>query len=123
MTFKIGRHWDQYYPNKVITVFYEELIAYPKEVAAEILKTTGLAWEESVNRFYAQEGRSVSTASMAQVRQPLYSTSVGKWKRYAAYLEPLRKMLGETIEDYENELEERIQKRFKERLSSSKKEL
>ena len=111
MTFKIAKHWDQYYPNRVITVFYEELVSYPKEVAAELLKATGLPWEDSVVKFYEQQGRSVATASMAQVRRPMYYTSIGRWKSYASHLEPLREMLGGTIAEYEKELDERIKKR------------
>jgi hypothetical protein len=111
MTFRIAKHWDQHYPKRVITVFYEELVSYPREVAEELLKATGLPWEDAVIKFHEQEGRSVATASMAQVRKPLYLTSVGKWKRYASYLEPLRQMLGGTIADYEKELEERLKKR------------
>ena len=45
--------------------------------------------------------REVRTGSMLQVRQPIYSSSVGKWKRYKKHLEPLANLLEKEIRDYE----------------------
>ena len=82
---------------RVRTVFYEELIQYPREVASELLEWVGLPWEEGVLSFHKAE-RQVATASVAQVRRPLYNSSVARWRVYEEQLEPLRRALGSTVQ-------------------------
>jgi hypothetical protein len=48
-----------------------------------------LPWEDQCLRFY-ENPQASTTASAVQVRQPIYDTSVGKWRHYARQLEPLR---------------------------------
>jgi hypothetical protein len=51
-----------------------------------------LAWEDQCLRFY-DDTQASTTASALQVRQPVYASSVGKWRHYAQQLEPLRLQL------------------------------
>ena len=76
---------------------YEELIQYPREVASELIEWVGLPWEEDVLNFHKAD-RQVATASVAQVRRPLYNSSVARWKIYEQQLEPLRQALGGTVQ-------------------------
>jgi len=54
----------------------------------ELLKFCGLEWDERCRRFYETD-RAVQTASVWQVRQPIYQSSIGRWKRYEKHLGPL----------------------------------
>ena len=61
-----------------------------------MLDFLGLPWDASVLRFHETE-RPVRTASVNQVRQPIYRTSAGRWRKHAAHLQPLLAALG--VED------------------------
>ena len=85
-------HWRQVLPMRMIEVRYEDLVRRQETVSRELVAFCGLEWEERCAAFY-QNTRPVHTASALQVRQPIYSTSIGRWRHYEAYLEPLRQAL------------------------------
>jgi len=89
-------HWKTALQNPVLDVRYEELVSRPEPVVARMLEFCGLAWDDRCLSFHANE-RAVDTLSYDQVRQPLYSRSVGRWKRYQRYLGPLRSMFGDQV--------------------------
>jgi hypothetical protein len=91
---KIMRHWDTLLPDPPLLVRYEELVDDPEGLTRRMLDFVGLDWEPDVLRFH-QTRRTVRTASAWQVRQPLYSSSLARWRRYAEHLEPLLNVLGE----------------------------
>ena len=67
---------------------YEHLISGQTEVTRELLKRCGLPWNDACLEFQSNS-RTVATNSSIQVRQPLYTESVDRWKRYEEYLGPL----------------------------------
>jgi len=79
-------------PNKLHRVKYEELISNQEIISREMINACDLDWEEECMSFHSTK-RAVITASAAQVRQPLYTSSVGLWKKYETELEPLIKIL------------------------------
>ncbi len=81
-------HWNQVFPGEILEVRYEDVLADPEREARRMLAYVGVGWEPQVLNFSELE-RPVKTASVWQVRQPLYKTSMAKWERYVAYLEPL----------------------------------
>jgi Flp pilus assembly protein TadD len=82
-------HWDAVLPpGRILEVRYEELIADVEGAARRIVSHCGLPWDESCLDFYRTE-RAVRTASAAQVRKPIYGSSVGRSHKYAAFLDPL----------------------------------
>jgi tetratricopeptide (TPR) repeat protein len=85
-------HWDRVFPGKIVSVQYEELVASPEELIPKMLDDCGLSMEESCLRFW-ENPRQVDTASYAQVRRPLYSSSIGRSEAYADQLAPLRTIL------------------------------
>jgi len=85
-------HWEKALPGFIYTVEYEKLVSYQKDQTKSLLDFCGLPWDEACLAFHKTERR-VSTASLAQVRQPIYQDSVELWKRYAKQLEPLRKAI------------------------------
>ena len=86
-------HWRKVAPENFIEVWYEDIVADLEGQARRLIDYCGLPWDDACLRFHENERR-VKTLSSAQVRQPLYSSSVGAWKRYEADLQPLLKALG-----------------------------
>ena len=84
--------WQQSLGERYIEIGYEDLVQDFEAVVSRILGTCGLQWESSMAQFFARKA-SVGSASFAQVRQPVYTSSVAKWRRYETQLEPLRQAL------------------------------
>lgn len=89
------RHWQDNLPaGRMLTVDYERLVATPEETTHALLEHVGMPWEGACLHFDKNPLPSL-TASAAQVRQPIYRSSVGLWRHYAAGLEPLAAFLRE----------------------------
>ncbi len=82
---RIMDHWRRVLPVPVLEVDYEELVADLEGVARRMLAWCGLDWEPACLAFHEVQ-RPVRTASVTQVRQPLYTRSVARWKRYEPFL-------------------------------------
>jgi tetratricopeptide (TPR) repeat protein len=89
---ELMRHWNSVMPGVIHTVAYEALVADIEGETRRLLEHCGLAWEEACLHFH-RNSRASTTASAVQVRQPIYDTSIGKWRHYARQLEPLRASL------------------------------
>lgn len=87
-------HWRNTLPGAFLDVDYEALIADPEGQARRVFDYLGLDWEDGCLQFHRREG-AAATASAAQVRQPIYSRSVGLWRNYARQLAPLAERLRE----------------------------
>ena len=97
------QHWDGVIDIPMKTIHYEAMVESPEKSARELLDFCGLGWDDAVLGFHKSK-RMVSTASYAQVRQPIYKTSIQRWKCYEHHLEPLRELLNEHVLAYEDEL-------------------
>jgi tetratricopeptide (TPR) repeat protein len=84
--------WEEILPGHMHLVNYEELISETERQVMEMLGYCGLPFHENCLSFH-QTQRQVKTPSAAQVRQPIYQHSIGRWKNYEKHLEPLRKAL------------------------------
>lgn len=92
------QHWDAVLPaGRVLSVRYEDVVADIEGQARRLIAHCGLEWDARVLAFH-ENARVVSTASAAQVRQPIYATSVARWRRYEAHLGPLLEALGDLVE-------------------------
>ena len=88
-------HWRTHLPaNRFMEVSYEDIVRDQENQTRRLLEFCGLEWQEACMRFHENDAP-VSTASSVQVRQPLYSGSVGRWKRYGSKLDILKDALGE----------------------------
>jgi tetratricopeptide (TPR) repeat protein len=94
-------HWDEVLPGRVMHLQYEELIRDPQQTIRRLLEHCGLPFEAATLAFH-ENRRPVRTASAEQVRQPLYASGVGYWRRFARELEPLRASLGDCLERFES---------------------
>ena len=87
-------HWRTVLPaTHFIEVDYEAMVDDTEGQARRLLDFLGLPWEDACLEFYRTE-RPVRTASVNQVRKPVYQTSKGRWRKHAANLEPLLAALG-----------------------------
>jgi tetratricopeptide (TPR) repeat protein len=82
-------HWRRILPEgAMLEVQYEDLVADFKPQARRIVDYCGLEWDARCLSFYETK-RAVRTASAAQVRRPLFSSSIGRWRPYKEQLRPL----------------------------------
>ncbi len=79
-------------PGVMHEIEYERLVADPERTARELLEYCGLDWDARCLNFHGA-AREVRTASLVQVRRPLYRSAVGRARNYDAYLGPLRQAL------------------------------
>jgi Sulfotransferase family len=86
-------HWHRVLPLPILNVVYEDVVADLEGQSRRLLEFCGVGWDERCLRFHESE-RAVRTVSKLQVRRPLYGGSIGRWRRYAAHLAPLRAALG-----------------------------
>lgn len=77
-------------------VVYEELVKDPQETVREMLDYCSVDWFEGCLEFHISK-RTVHTASYQQIRRPLYSSSVGKWRHYREFLGPLMSTIQATL--------------------------
>lgn len=82
--------WRTVLGDRLIEVRYEDLVAGQESETRRILAHCGLDWADNCLSFHTNSAP-VSTPSAAQVRQPIYSNSVARWKRHAGVLEPARR--------------------------------
>nr|WP_276510924.1 sulfotransferase [Rhodobium orientis] len=87
-TLRLMEHWKAIFPGRILEVQYEDTIADPETMSRKLIAHAGLEWENQCLDFHKTE-RTVRTASQWQVRQPIYKTSVEKWRRYEKHLGPL----------------------------------
>jgi tetratricopeptide (TPR) repeat protein len=87
-------HWRRLLPpGAMLEIRYEELVDDLEAQARRLIDYCGLAWDPRCIAFHETE-RSVRTASVIQVRQPLYRSSLQRWRRFEKYLGPLIEALG-----------------------------
>jgi tetratricopeptide (TPR) repeat protein len=89
---RLMRHWGETLSGRIHELQYEDLIADPIQQTRRLLDFCGLDWEDACADFHANAAPT-TTASAAQVRRRLYSTSVSQWRNYATQLAPLRERL------------------------------
>ena len=92
------KHWHEVLPGKVLDVHYEETVTDLEGQVRRILDHCGLPFEENCVRFHETE-RAVKTASSEQVRQPIYTGALGKWRRYEQHLDLWIDQLGYIIDE------------------------
>jgi hypothetical protein len=89
---RLADHWRNVLPLRMHTIDYEALVADLEGESRRLIAFLGLDWEPACLEFHKTE-RPVLTASGWQVRQPLYTHSVGRWRHYERHLGPLLQVL------------------------------
>lgn len=92
---RLMEHWRRVMPaNSFLDVQYEDIVADMETQARRLIAWVGLEWNDACLDFH-KNTRRVRTASLAQVRQPIYTGSVERWRAYEHHLGPLLEALGE----------------------------
>jgi hypothetical protein len=85
-------HWHEVLPISILEIQYETLVDNLETESRRLIDFLGLEWDPACLSFHDTE-RAVATASHWQVRQPLYGTSVGRWRHYQRHLGGLLRQL------------------------------
>ena len=93
---KMVSHWHKVLPGKMLDVHYEETVSDLESQVRRILDHCGLPFEEQCLRFWETK-RAVRTASSEQVRQPIYTGALGKWRRYEEHIGLWKEQLGDVV--------------------------
>jgi len=81
-------HWNETLPGFIHEIQYEDMIQHQETHTRALLEFCNLEWDPACLDFHESE-RSVKTASFSQVRKPIYSSSMQRWRRYESHLGPL----------------------------------
>jgi tetratricopeptide (TPR) repeat protein len=93
---RLAEHWRRVLPLRMIDIQYEAVVADLEGQSRRLIEFLGLPWDPACLEFH-RSGSTVLTASAWQVRQPIYTRSVGRWRRYEKHLGPLLERLKEQI--------------------------
>jgi len=91
---RLMRHWHALLPGRIYESRYETMIADQEAESRRLIEFLGLPWDDACLRFYEND-RTVTTPSRWQVRQPIYASSVKRWKKYGDKIQPLVDALGD----------------------------
>jgi tetratricopeptide (TPR) repeat protein len=97
---RLMQHWRSVLPaDALLDVQYEDIVADKEKEARRLLAFCNLEWDAACLNFHKTE-RTVRTASVTQVRQPIYTSSVDRWRKYEKHLGPLLEALEEFSPKY-----------------------
>ncbi len=81
-------HWRDRFPGRFLDISYEQTVQNLEPNVRTLLDYLELPWEDACLNFHRQEA-AVSTASAVQVREPVHTRSIGRWRKYQAQLQPM----------------------------------
>lgn len=82
-------HWITLFPNRIHVVDYEDLVQDVQSQSRDLVQFAEEPWSDQCLEFHINP-RQVTTSSVAQVRKPIYKSSVGRWRRFRRQLAPLK---------------------------------
>lgn len=91
---RLMNHFKDVLPIEILDWQYEYLVTDQETASRRLIEYVGLEWDDACLQFH-QQHRAVSTPSRWQIRQPIYGTSVNRWKHYAKHMGPLIDALGD----------------------------
>ncbi|HKK15901.1 MAG TPA: sulfotransferase, partial [Gammaproteobacteria bacterium] len=95
---RLMAHWRRVLPGAFLEIRYEDLVTDLEKNGRKLIEFCGLEWHEDCLQFHEQK-RDIRTASFWQVRQPIYKSSVGRWKNYESQLEPLMQLFAQAEDE------------------------
>ena len=90
----LARLWRESIPTRYTEVHYEDVVGHTEREARRLVEFCGLDWDPRCLAF-DENSAPVATASSVQVRQPIYRTAIGRWRKYEKEIEPLRRLLAD----------------------------
>jgi hypothetical protein len=106
LSFSLWEKSRALFPVEVHTVVYERMIEDPERALKPVIEGLGLEWNAQIidHERTARERGVITTASYAQVTEPLYRGAAGRWQRYRKHLEPVLPTLQPWIEKFGYEI-------------------
>ena len=89
---RLMSHWQRVFPGRILEVQYETLVEAQEASTRQLLTFCGVTWHDACLRF-EENPSPVATASVVQVREPIYRSALQRWKRYEPQLNELRESL------------------------------
>ncbi|MCF6194372.1 MAG: sulfotransferase [Kangiellaceae bacterium] len=89
---QLMNHWRSVFDNRIFDLSYQSLVESPEDQIKNLLNYCQLEWQPEVMEFHRNKSPS-ATASASQIRQPIYKSSVQKWRYYETQLSPLKSLL------------------------------
>jgi tetratricopeptide (TPR) repeat protein len=89
---RLMRHWREVLRLPILELRYEDMVADQEGKSRELIEFAGLEWDDACLTFYESK-RAAVTASYEQVRNPIYTTALERWRRYESHLGPLLEAL------------------------------
>ncbi len=89
---RLMAHWHRVFPGQIFDLDYESLVQDPETISRKLLEHCGAPWQPQVLDYQKLE-QPVNTASLWQARQPIYQSSIDRWKSYQQFLEPLNQLI------------------------------
>lgn len=89
---RLMAHWRQVLPGRFLEIQYEDLVDDQETETRRMIEYLGLPWDEACLH-HERNAAPVATASAVQVREPVYRTSLQRWRRYEPHLSGLRDLL------------------------------
>jgi len=96
---QLMQHWNSVLPGVVHTIHYEDVVDDLEKESRRLLEFCGLEWQPQCLKFHENKEAS-TTASTAQIRRPVYQSSVGKWRNYESQLQPVADILRQAGIDF-----------------------
>ncbi|MET0582397.1 MAG: sulfotransferase [Pseudoxanthomonas sp.] len=91
---RLMQHWQRVLPGRILDIHYEDIVDSQEEASRRLIEFCGLPWEDQCLQFENNQAP-VATASAVQVREPIYRTSMERWRRYEEHLGELIELLGD----------------------------
>lgn len=91
---KLMDYWHLNLGDRLLRLRYEDLVEDTQGQAKRVFKHIGLAWQEQCLDYH-RSSQPTNTASSVQVRQKVYSSSLGKWRSLTQQLAPFREIVEE----------------------------
>jgi hypothetical protein len=98
-------HWHDLFPGQILDVHYEDNVMNLESQVRQLLDYCGLPFEEQCIRFH-ETRRAVKTASSEQVRQPIYRSALGLWKKYGSAMDAWREDLAGVVDTLPDSVKE-----------------
>ncbi len=89
-------YWREVLPIRIFELKYEDIVQQQEEVSRQLIDFCGLEWDSKGLNFYKKD-RPVFTAINWQVRQPIYTSSCGRWQKYDKFINSLKELLTDFI--------------------------
>ena len=100
---QLMQHWREHIKDGFHEIYYEDMVTNTQLNARNMIEYLDLDWEDSVMDRKGSQ-KTIRTLSAWQARQPIYTSSAGKWRKYEKHLAPLIDALGGVVDEYEAEL-------------------